>query len=53
MPEFFLFSKAFRLIPGPEHPPTQWVPGGLLPGIKQALQEAQHTSLSSAKFNHK
>jgi len=48
-PEIVLFSKEFRLILGPDHPPIQWVPGAIFPGIKQALQEAEHTPLSSAE----
>jgi hypothetical protein len=32
--KIFLFSKTSRPAVGPTQPPTQWVPGGLSPGVK-------------------
>jgi len=38
----FLFSKASRLALGSTQPPTEWVPEGLSPEVKQLGHEAEH-----------
>jgi hypothetical protein len=39
----FLFSTAFRWALGFAHPPIQWIPGALSPGLKRQRREADHS----------
>jgi hypothetical protein len=45
------FTTASRPALGPTHPPIQWVPGALSPGIKRPGSEAEHSPFSSAEAN--
>jgi hypothetical protein len=35
--KIFLFSTSSRLVLGPTHPPIQWVPGALSPGVERLV----------------
>jgi len=37
---------------GPTHPPIQWVPGALFPGVKRPGHEADHSPPPSAKVKN-
>jgi len=52
MMEFVPFATASRHAQGPIHPPIQWVPGALTPGVKRPVLEADHSTSSSAEVNH-
>jgi hypothetical protein len=45
----FLFSTSFRPALGFTHPPIQWVPGVLSPGVKRPGREADHSPPTSAE----
>jgi hypothetical protein len=45
----FLFSMSSRRALGPTHPPIQWVPGALSPGVKRQRREANHSPPTSAE----
>jgi hypothetical protein len=48
----FLLSTASRPALGPTQPRTQWIPGGLAPGVKRPGREADHSPLSSAEVKN-
>jgi hypothetical protein len=39
----FLFDTVSRTALGPTHPPIQWVPDALSPGLKRPELEADHS----------
>jgi hypothetical protein len=45
----FLFSKSSRPALRSTHPPTQWVPGALSPGVKRPGREVGHSHPTSAE----
>jgi hypothetical protein len=51
--EFFFLALASRPVLRPSHPPVQWVPGVLSPGVKSSRGfDADHSHLSSAEVNN-
>jgi hypothetical protein len=48
-----LFSVMPKLALGLTQPPMQWVPGAVLPGVKQQGHEADHSPPSSAKVKNR
>jgi hypothetical protein len=47
--EIFLLSTSSRPVLGSIQPPTQWVPGGLSPGVKRPEREADHLPPTSTE----
>jgi hypothetical protein len=48
----FLFTIAFRLVPGPTEPRIKWVPGVLYLGVKRPVREADYSPPSSAEVKN-
>jgi hypothetical protein len=48
--DFFLLHSV-QTTSGAHHPPMQWLPGDLSPGVKQLEREADYLPTSSAKDN--
>jgi hypothetical protein len=48
----FLLSISSTLVLGTIQPPIQWVPGALLPGVKQPACKADHSSSTCAKVKN-
>jgi hypothetical protein len=46
----FFFATASRPALRPTQPPSQWVSGTLLPGVKRPEREAEHSRPSSAEI---
>jgi hypothetical protein len=49
---YFLFATESRSALGPTQPPTQWVPGTVIPGVKQSGLQAVHSSPSTAEVKN-
>jgi hypothetical protein len=45
------FSTSSRPVLGPTHPPIQWMPEAISPGVKRPEREGDHSPPTSAKVN--
>jgi hypothetical protein len=48
----FLFYAVSRSALGSNQPPTQWVRGAILPGVKRPRREANHSPPSNAEVKN-